>query len=263
VDGDKAPCGQLYRGLSKVTSSYCPEGLSDWQFTNGTLWKNALSLVSTCATIQETCCTCVNVSTTRKEEDGKASKHTSLGVYTAVGTSNGRYLYQMPGKDRFLEYEDDGTDWLITNEHGSDRGFIYHNGGSICPEHTSSKWKIFDSDLDDWNLDPELSVECVMNKSRTETEAKIRLKHKDKSIDKQSIEEELEDERKSRELSVDSSPLIARLEPIDSKSGAVLGLSLFSALLLLLLLLLLARRGYRAWTKGAKGVMLLKQTVDL
>ena len=37
----------------------------------------------------------------------------SLGVYYAVGVSNGRYIYQQPGLDRYLEYTDNG-DWMVS-----------------------------------------------------------------------------------------------------------------------------------------------------
>ena len=37
----------------------------------------------------------------------------SLGVYYAVGVANGRYIYQQPGLDRYLEYTDHG-DWMVS-----------------------------------------------------------------------------------------------------------------------------------------------------
>ena len=35
-----------------------------------------------------------------------------LGDYVAIGTQNGRYLYQQKDEDRFLEYED--RNWIVS-----------------------------------------------------------------------------------------------------------------------------------------------------
>ena len=63
----------------------------------------------------ETCCSAVKIYSVAKKDNDLYNNETrdSLGVYYAVGVSNGRYIYQQPGLDRYLEYTDHG-DWMVS-----------------------------------------------------------------------------------------------------------------------------------------------------
>ena len=52
----------------------------------------------------------------------------TLGRYTAVGMTNGRYIYQHDDMDRYLEFDESNQNWLIVHEVGFTSGFIYHSG---------------------------------------------------------------------------------------------------------------------------------------
>ena len=78
----------------------------------------------------------------------------SLGLYTAIGTQNGRYIYQMEGQDRFLEYGD--RYWLVTAGVGRTTGRIHHTVSSVCPQHIRSGWRIASRDGEGewkWNFE--------------------------------------------------------------------------------------------------------------
>ena len=81
-----------------------------------------------------------------------------------MGVSNGRYVYQQLGLDRYLEYTDHG-DWMVTDSVRSSEGYLSHLGGSVCPEHASAMWDVtrYDqvSGQDVWSHDETLTVKCV------------------------------------------------------------------------------------------------------
>ena len=52
----------------------------------------------------------------------------SLGVYRAIGMINGRWVYQKPGEDRYLEYGN--KYWIASTGVGKTSGHI-HNSGQL------------------------------------------------------------------------------------------------------------------------------------
>ena len=115
----------------------------------------------TCKPFSHTCCQAVNISS---PESSQTNTRESLGLYRAVGTYHGRYLYQRPGRDRYLLYLDTG-DWMVTDKVGHDHGYLSHTGGSVCPEETNNNWEISiyhqHTDTFTWARDNKLRVECV------------------------------------------------------------------------------------------------------
>ena len=81
---------------------------------------------------------------------------------------NGRWVYQKPGEDRFLEYGD--KYWLGNSGVGRKSGHLHHHGGSVCPEHIQGDWEVSRQDEDDgtwsWQADEDLKVECVEEKEK-------------------------------------------------------------------------------------------------
>ena len=81
---------------------------------------------------------------------------------------NGRWVYQKPGEDRFLEYGD--KYWLGNSGVGRKSGHLHHHGGSVCPEHIQGDWEISHQDEDDgtwsWQIDEDLTVECVTEEKK-------------------------------------------------------------------------------------------------
>ena len=90
---------------------------------------------------------------------------------------NGRWVYQKPGEDRFLEYGD--KYWLGNSGVGRKSGHLHHHGGSVCPEHIQGDWEVSRQDEDDgtwsWQEDEDLKVECVREKD-------VREEHADHSV---------------------------------------------------------------------------------
>jgi len=99
----------------------------------------------------------------------------TLGRYTAVGMANGRYIYQHDDMDRYLEFDESNQNWLIVHEVGCTSGFIYHSGGSVCPENSGSRWHTASHDQEKnttgWAHDPDFTVRCVQEKSNKTQES--------------------------------------------------------------------------------------------
>ena len=102
-----------------------------------------------CSSIQDVCCHKVRINSIRPitatDNFTNINLTLSFGVYTAIGTNNGRYIYQMEGKDMFLEYEL-LQNWKVTTgveqDSSSGGGRMRYDVGVICPEHSSPEWKI-------------------------------------------------------------------------------------------------------------------------
>ena len=92
----------------------------------------------------------------------------TLGEYHAIGTQNGRWVYQKKWEDRFLEYGN--KYWLANTGVGKKSGHLHHDGGSVCPESITGEWQISSQDEKgrwSWTTDVELKVSCL-TESQTE-----------------------------------------------------------------------------------------------
>jgi len=143
--------------------STCPHDSSTWSFYNGTDMEFTEDLSVSCAKIEDVCCHQVRLNssssvTVPHDSTIYANLTKAFGLYTAIGTQQGRYMYQMEGEDRFLEYW--YGNWLVSTagDVGDFNMKIYHIGGSICPEHATSGWKIENGDT--WKEVLGIKVEC-------------------------------------------------------------------------------------------------------
>ena len=156
--------------LENNSTSKCLEGHSSWSFRNQSKMEFTEDLSVNCSTIKDVCCDKVRINSSSAETGNSTYGNltNSFGVYTAIGTRNGRYIYQMDGQDIFLEFGGSywwsRSNWLVTTGIGNTRGKIRYNGGSICPEHVSSGWQIPNSSsryyVSNWKEDPGITVTC-------------------------------------------------------------------------------------------------------
>eukprot|EP00092_Neocalanus_flemingeri_P009756 GFUD01010508.1.p1 GENE.GFUD01010508.1~~GFUD01010508.1.p1 ORF type:complete len:422 (-),score=91.34 GFUD01010508.1:138-1403(-) len=178
--------------ISKNTTTKCANSLLDWQYFNGTEFQHDRNLKSTCAEIEDTCCKHIEMSspTINKPQDNSSSvvyteeAKKTLGRYTAVGTTNGRYVYQHDGMSRYLEFDESNQNWLVVQGIGHTSGFIYHSGGSVCAENSGNRWHAASYDektkTNDWVHDGDFKVLCVddedkLEESSSKTESQIKL----------------------------------------------------------------------------------------
>ena len=87
-------------------------------------------------------------------------------MYRAIGMINGRWVYQKPGEDRYLEYGN--KYWIASTGVGKTSGHLHNAGGSVCPEHLGpGDWEISREVEDKWTWvsDPDLEVICVPENS--------------------------------------------------------------------------------------------------
>ena len=157
-------------------TSKCVEEHSAWSFYNQSKMEYTEDLSVNCSTIKDVCCDKVRINSSSPITETGNSTYgnvsSSFGVYTAIGTRNGRYIYQMEGEtDIFLEFGNSfwGTQsfWLVTTGIGQTRGKIRYDGGSICPEHVSGGWMIPNgtrysgySFSSSWKEEPGITVTC-------------------------------------------------------------------------------------------------------
>eukprot|EP00092_Neocalanus_flemingeri_P078850 GFUD01098162.1.p1 GENE.GFUD01098162.1~~GFUD01098162.1.p1 ORF type:complete len:430 (-),score=100.07 GFUD01098162.1:62-1351(-) len=178
--------------ISKNTTTKCANSLLDWQYFNGTEFQHDRNLKSTCAEIEDTCCKHIEMSspTINKPQDNSSSvvyteeAKKTLGRYTAVGTTNGRYVYQHDGMSRYLEFDESNQNWLVVQGIGHTSGFIYHSGGSVCAENSGNRWHAASYDektkTNDWVHDGDFQVLCVDDEDKLEetsskTESQIKV----------------------------------------------------------------------------------------
>jgi len=169
--------GSTSTGITSNSTADCVESISDWQYYNGTQWHLNRNLSTKCAKIEDICCKTIHMSSpaSNSTADNSSSMiyaeeaRKTLGRYTAVGTSNGRYIYQHDGMDRYLQFDESNLNWLIVHEVGKKSGFIYHSGGSVCPENSGARWHVASYDKEknatSWEHDPEFEVSCVNQKT--------------------------------------------------------------------------------------------------
>ena len=186
--------GNTSTGITSKSATDCADSLADWQYFNGTQFQYDRSLKSSCAKIENTCCKHIEISSpaSNRTKDNSSLTYTkeakqTLGRYTAVGTINGRYIYQHDDMDRYLEFDESKQNWLIVLEIGCTSGFIYHSGGSVCPEHSGTRWHIAsfneEKNTTSWKHDPEFNISCAGDKDESketseepssETEASVK-----------------------------------------------------------------------------------------
>jgi len=158
--------GNTSAGLANIATTYCVDSDHPWVFWNGSSWIPSRKVITKCASIKSSCCSSVELSTSNMHDTELYTSETKdfLGVYTAVGVSNGRYVYQKLGYDGYLEYTDNG-DWMVTDMMGTNTGYLSHLGGSVCPEHSSSNWDVlrYNETFTQWNHDISLNVKCVQD----------------------------------------------------------------------------------------------------
>ena len=158
------------------TDSKCAEDVKTWAYYNDTKWSESEHLISKCANIEDTCCKQIKLFSPKAENSSdlvyseKSKK--SLGTYTAIGQTHGRYVYELQGEEeRYLEFEENRGNWLIVEKVGLITGYIYHKGGSVCPENSGSKWhtaaKAQDGSLK-WGKDHDLKAQCVDSSDETQ-----------------------------------------------------------------------------------------------
>ena len=235
--------GNTTTGLVNEVPTYCADSMHGWTFYNGSDWVISRDLLSSCTSIEHTCCHSVTISSSSSTRNSSElySQETkdSLGKYSAVGMSNGRYLYQKPGMDRYLEYLPSG-DWLVSDRVGQDEGFISHIGGSVCAEDAGNKWEVSvwkeDTKEYQWEYDTLLTVEC--KKEAGEKEAP-RAAGGHRRIGPHS------------EMTK------------DADSAIIIVLATISLILFVALLAVFGRRFHRAWSKGAHGKQLLLESMDI
>ena len=166
----------VWSRLENNSTSKCLEDHSSWSFRNRTKMEFTEDLSVNCSTIKDVCCDKVRINSSSGETGNSTYGNltNSFGVYTAIGTRNGRYIYQMDGQDIFLEFGGSYQSyWMVTAGIGQTRVYGYtgirYDGGSICPEHVSSGWKIpnvttsfFNSYtyVSSWKEEPGITVTC-------------------------------------------------------------------------------------------------------
>ena len=153
---------------------------------------------------------------------------------------NGRYLYQAPGKDRYLEYISSNY-WIIGDGVGKSTGYISHDGGSVCPEYAVNSWEVSvwyeDTKRYGWEDDTLFTVECKQEDGVEEH----------KKTDK--------DDKKT-ELSYD-------MQHEEYDRSSIIGLSITSFILFTVLVIIFGTKFYRSWSKGLQGKQLLLETIEL
>ena len=237
--------GNATTGLVNSVPTYCADSDHTWTYFNGSEWLHSRELLAACGSPRNTCCTAVQISSPSiiNNSSHLYSEETTaaLGEYSAVGMSNGRYLYQKPGMDRYLEYLPTG-DWLVSDMVGSDQGFISHVGGSICAEDTENKWEVsvWDKKTEEWHwaYDTLLEVKCS---------------------------EQTHTKEKERPRATGSQKMVLfDPEVVDKTDRTVITvLAVLSFILFLFLTAIFIRRFHRAWSKGAHGKQLLLQSLDI
>ena len=230
--------GNTNAGLWKKESTYCADNIHGWHYYNGSDLVLSKDIVTSCATVEQTCCSSVTISSVSSTSNTSNlydnRTRDALGLYSAVGMSNGRYLYQSPGKDKYLEYNSKNQDWLVTGMVGSTWGYIYHNGGSVCVEDASNKWKVGVLGREGWASDTNLIVECTEREEKQEGGGHNEIE-----------------------------ALYEITGYVDSGRPTIIGLSFLSLVLFAVILTILGRRFYRAWRKGAHGKNLFLKSIDL
>jgi hypothetical protein len=249
----------LFSRLENDVQSYCLEDYGVWSFYNDSKMEFTENLVVNCSKIEEVCCHQVEISSTNAANTsfyGDANSKT-LGTYKAIGTQQGRYLYQKPGEDRFLEYGD--RYWLVSTGVGKTSGHLNHVGGSVCPEHLDVGWKI--STLDeqgswDWTEDAGLRVDCLPEAAPTGL-PHVRLEHRVEGREGL-VAERRHELQAGHHITRDGHPAGHHQAGGGGTSSTVL------AVLLLIALLAMAafftNRFHKAWGRGAQGKRLLTET---
>jgi len=159
----------LFSRLENRVQSYCLEDYAEWAFYNNSQMEFTEDLKVSCSRVEAVCCHKLRISSSNSENSSYYGEENSkvLGDYIAIGTQNGRYLYQQKDEDRFLEYED--RNWIVSTGVGKSSGHLNHLGGSVCPEHVDSGWQVSQQDsLGNWGWigEPGVKVTCfaVLNK---------------------------------------------------------------------------------------------------
>ena len=95
--------------------SYCLEDYAEWVFYNNSQMEFTEDLKVNCSRVDEVCCHKLKISSSNAENSSYYGEENSktLGDYVAIGTQNGRYLYQQKDEDRFLEYGD--RYWIVSS----------------------------------------------------------------------------------------------------------------------------------------------------
>ena len=105
----------LFSRLENRVQSYCLEDYSEWVFYNNSQMEFTEDLKVDCSRVEEVCCHKLRISSSNAENSSFYGEENSktLGDYFAIGTQNGRYLYQQKDEDRFLEYGD--RYWIVSS----------------------------------------------------------------------------------------------------------------------------------------------------
>jgi len=145
--------------LENNATSDCLEEKGSWSFYKKSKKESTQDLHVDCGKIEEVCCSRVRIDSS-SSETMNADVTRSFGLYTAIGTLDGRYIYQMDGKDRFLEYW--GAHWLVRTGEGSQNhgGIIRDDQGSVCPEQIIGGWKSDSGDGISWKDEPGITITC-------------------------------------------------------------------------------------------------------
>jgi len=237
--------GNTTTGLVNEVPTYCADSVHGWTFFNGSDWVRSRDLISSCTSMEHTCCTSITISsassTSNTSQLYSEETRDSLGLYSAVGKANGRYLYQAPGMDRYLEYISSG-DWLVSDRVGQDEGFISHVGGSVCAEDAGNKWEVSvwkeDTKEYEWAYDTLLTVDCK----------------------KEEVAKEKARAGGGQRITGLSSGLTRSNDNNDRT--IIAGMSILSFVLFVALIFIFGKRFYKAWSNGAHGKQLLLESID-
>ena len=165
----------LFSRLENDNTNYCLESYNNWYRFNGTDMVFTEKMNASCQSIKDVCCRNIKISSVNENLTTAANKSLyqdnakdTLGEYQAIGTQNGRWVYQKKWEDRFLEYGN--KYWLANTGVGKKSGHMHHDGGSVCPEFIRGEWQISSQDEKgrwSWTTDVELKVTCL-DESQTE-----------------------------------------------------------------------------------------------
>jgi len=239
----------LFSRLENRVQSYCLEDYAEWVFYNNSRMEFTEDLKVNCSRVEEVCCHKLRVSSSNAENSSYYGKENSktLGDYVAIGTQNGRYLYQQKDEDRFLEYGD--RYWIVSSGVGKSSGHLNHLGGSVCPEHISDGWQISQQDSSGnwgWMADPGVLVSCLEEPLGD----KVPPGHFHPQLEERRLE------AKTHHLHMLESH--QREGYRESSTVTILGVILF--LLLLVMLVFFTNRFHKAWGRGAHGKQLISET---
>ena len=166
----------MFSRLENDNTNYCLESYNNWYRFNGSDMVFSEKMNASCNSIKDVCCRNIMISSVNENLTTVANTSLyqnnakeTLGEYHAIGTQNGRWVYQKKWEDRFLEYGN--KYWLANTGVGKKSGHMHHDGGSVCPEFITGEWQISSQDEKgrwSWTTDVELKVSCLAD-SQTET----------------------------------------------------------------------------------------------